>query len=107
MKLNILFIINKQKINSKGLCVLMCRITYNKYRKSFSSGLFVNPEYWNSKKQKVLENTEQSDYLNKQLSLIKTKINKVFLLLQVQEQSFDVGAIYRLFKGEKPVKDTM
>jgi integrase/recombinase XerD len=105
MKITILYLLNKNKINKMDKCPIRCRITYNNTRKEFATGLFVNPEYWNSKKQKVLDNTEQSDYLNKQLSLIKTKINKVFLLLQVQEQSFDVEAIYRLFKGEKTVKD--
>jgi integrase/recombinase XerD len=104
-KLIIRYIISSSRINKEGKTSLGCRITYIKQRKQFSTGLFVNPQYWNSKKQKVLDNTEQSDYLNKQLSLIKTKINRAFLLLQVQEQSFDVGAIYRLFKGEKPVKD--
>ena len=41
MKINILFIINKHKKNAKGLCVLMCRLTFNKARKSFSTGLFI------------------------------------------------------------------
>ncbi|MDP5158547.1 MAG: Arm DNA-binding domain-containing protein, partial [Flaviramulus sp.] len=53
MKLNILFILNKHKVNAKGLCALMCRLTYNKTRKTFSTGLFVNPKYWDSKKQFV------------------------------------------------------
>ncbi len=52
MKLNILFILNKNKANAKGFYVLMCRMTYNKIRNSFSTGLFINPKYWNSKKQK-------------------------------------------------------
>jgi len=31
------FLINKRKVNSKGLCALMCRITYNKVRKTFAT----------------------------------------------------------------------
>ncbi len=33
MKLNILYTINKCKINSKGLCAITCRLTYLKIRK--------------------------------------------------------------------------
>ena len=105
MKLNILYIINKSKVNKKGVCPITCRLTFNKEKKHFSTGLFVNPKHWNSKKQKVLEDTEQYDYINKQLSLIITKINQAFLLLQIQEMDFDVNDIYSQYKGEKLQKE--
>jgi len=101
MKLNILFVINKRKANSKGVCVLLCRLTYNKNRKTFSSGLFVNPDHWNSKKQKVLRNIEQSKFINTQMSLIKNQLNQAFLLLQIQKEIFDVDDIYKIHKGEE------
>ena len=104
-KLNVLLLIDKSKINRKEECPIKCRLTYLKIRYQFSTGLFVNPKYWNSKKQKVLDDTEQSDYINKQLSLIITKINQAFLLLQIQETSFDVSDIYSLYKGEKSQKE--
>ena len=105
MKINILYTLSKSKTNKLDKCPIRCRMTFNKQRKEFSTGLFVNPDYWNSKKQKVFENTEQSDFYNKQLSLIKSKINQAFLLLQIQENSYSVEDIYRLFKGGKLVKD--
>jgi integrase len=105
MKINILFIINKHKKNAKGLCVLMCRLTFNKARKSFSTGLFINPDHWNSKQQSVKPPEPDSEYINNQLSLIKTKINKAFLLLQVKEERFNVGDIYSQYKGKKLVKE--
>jgi len=101
MKLNILFILNKNKANAKGLCALMCRLTYNKVRKTFSTGQFVNPNNWNSKQQFVKPLEPDSEFINSQLSLIKTKINKAFLLLQVKEEHFTVDAIYSIYKGEK------
>jgi len=104
MKINILFIINKHKKNAKGLCVLMCRLTYNKIRKTFSTGQFINPDYWNSKQQLVKRLEPEADHINSQLSLIKTKINKAFLLLQIKEESFTVGDVYSLYKGEKTQK---
>ena len=74
MKINILFNINKRKLNNKGLCVLMCRITYNKVRKTFSTGLFINQHLWHSKQQHVNPPEPDADYINSQLSLIRTKL---------------------------------
>ena len=50
-KISILFLLNKVKINKKGLCPIRCRITYQKKRKIFSTGLFINPEHWSSRQQ--------------------------------------------------------
>lgn len=105
MKVNILFIINRKKTNRKGLCPILCRITYNKKRKTFSTGQFVNPKYWNSKKQKLPDTTEQAELINKQLSLISNKLNQAFLMLQIQEQSITSEDIYSLYKGEKLNKE--
>ena len=66
MILNILFVINRCKVNSKGICALQCRLTHKKIRKTFSTGLFINPDYWNKKKQKVLKNAEQSELITNQ-----------------------------------------
>lgn len=105
MKLNILFIVSKTKLNKKGKCPIRCRLTYNKTRNHFSTGQFVNPKHWDGKQQLVKPPEPDSDYINNQLSLIKTKINKAFLLLQVKEISFTVDDIYRLYKGEKLTKE--
>lgn len=107
MKLNILYLINKSKVNKRGVCPINCRLTFNITKKHFSTGLFVNPKYWNSKKQKVLDDTEQSDYLNTQLSLIINKINQAFLLLQIQEDNFDVVDVYSIYTGKHLPKETM
>lgn len=104
-KLNILLVISSSRKRKDMHAPLYCRLTYLKVRYQFSTGLFVNPKHWNSKKQKVLDDTEQSDYQNKQLSLIISKINQAFLLLQIQETSFDVNDIYSQYKGEKLEKD--
>ena len=88
-KLNILFVLNKRRINKKGMCTILCRLTFRKQRKEFATGLFVNPDYWNSKKQKAFIPNDKEN-LNNQLSLIKNKINQVFLYLRVNEKNFDV-----------------
>ncbi len=53
MKLNILYIVNKHKMNKKGLCPINCRLTFRKSMKHFATGLFINPKSWNSKQQLI------------------------------------------------------
>lgn len=104
MKLSILYLIRKNKINNKGICPIECRITFNNKRKPFSTGLFVNPKYWDNKQQKVKPPNEDCDFINTQLSLIKSQINQAFLFLQVQGNNFDVEDIFKKYKGENTQK---
>ena len=87
MKLNILYVLSKSKLNKMGKCPIRCRITFNKKRHHFATGQFVNPKNWNSKKQLVKPLEPDSEYINNQLSLIKTKINRAFLMLQVKGEN--------------------
>ncbi len=103
--MKILFFIKSQKINKSGLTPIICRLTYQKCRKQFSSGLFINPFFWNKEKQKVLTTVDNSEYLNKQLSLIKQKLGQAFLMLQIQREAFDVEDVYKIFCGENTKKE--
>lgn len=97
-KLNILFYLNKARLNQKNTCSLKCRLTFLGKRKTFSTGLFLNPDYWKSKQQKASPLNTDNKYVNSQLGLISQKINEAFLFLQVNDQVFDVEDIYLKFK---------
>jgi len=97
MKITIRFYIDKSKTNKKGKSAIKCRLTYNKNRKEFSTGLFIKPEYWDSQHQIAKPPNAENNNINTQLSLIKSKINRAFLLLQFQELDFDVDDIYNQF----------
>jgi len=99
-KLPVLFVIQKNKMNKKGLCPLRCRITFQKKRKIFSTGIFINPEIWDNTAQKAKPPNKQNNIINTQLSLISQKINEAFLMFQILPNNFDVDDIYRKFKGE-------
>jgi len=99
-KISILFLLNKVKINKKGLCPIRCRITYQKKRRIFSTGLFINPEHWSSSQQEAKPPNVENNIINAQLSLISQKINEAFLMLQVLPNEFDVDDIYKKFMGE-------
>ena len=105
MKLSILFLLRRNKINVKGLCPIECRITLDKQRKPFSTGIFINPKYWDNGKQIAKPPNEENTYINNQLSLIKNKINQAFLLLQVKEGPFDVNDIYNQYAGKTLAKE--
>ena len=53
-KIHIRFIVNKRRLNAAGYTPIKCRLTYNKNRKDFSTGITVNPEHWDPKKQRHL-----------------------------------------------------
>jgi len=100
-KIRILFLLDKSKTNKQGKCPLKCRITFLSRRKQFATGQFINPECWYSKKQLAEPPNIENDNINTQLSLIKSKINRAFLLLQIKELDFDVDDIYNQFIGKR------
>lgn len=89
----VLFYLNKSKTNQKGMCPIYCRITFNKQRKQFSTGCSILPKDWFSKKQIGESKTIDYKVLNGQLSIIKQKLNNVFLKLQIEESVITVDDI--------------
>ena len=61
-KLTILFLLQKNRINQQRKCPIRCRITYSGKRKIFSTGLFIKPDYWDSKKQKAILPSKENDW---------------------------------------------
>lgn len=103
--IKILFLLARSRLNQQEQCSIRCRITFDYDRKEFSTGLFINPKYWDSKKQLTKPPNEENNYINNQLSLIKNKINQAFLLLQVKEEPFDVNDIYNQYAGKTLTKE--
>ncbi len=99
-KIRVLFVIAHNRIKKNNKAPIYCRLTYNKSRKQFATGIFVEPKYWNNIKQKILPVTEVNTLLNNKLSLIYQKIDTAFLMLQILPNDFDVDDIYRKYKGE-------
>ncbi|MDT0552635.1 site-specific integrase [Urechidicola vernalis] len=104
-KLNIRYVLKKNKTRVNGTSPLQCRITYLGKRKQFATGQFVHPKNWFSKLQIVKPPNDENNNINTQLSLIKSKINRAFLLLQVKEEEFDVDDIYNQFVGKRTASE--
>ena len=80
-KMTVLFYLNKAKTNQKGVCPIYCRITYNKSRKEFSTGLFINPSIWDSKQQSAKPPPDLDSY-----PLDQPNQNKVSFVLTRQTE---------------------
>lgn len=104
-KIKILFLISRSRINQMGRCTIRCRITFDYEKKEFSTGVFIDPKYWDAKRQLAKPPNEENNFINTELSLIKNKINQAFLFLQVKEEPFDVNDIYSQYKGKTLVKE--
>lgn len=104
-KLSILIQLQKAKLNKKGKCPIRCRITYKKEKREFSTGHYIEESYWDSKIQEAKPPNEEYNFINTQLSLIKTKINQAFLFLQVNNPDFDVNDLYNQYLGKSLQKD--
>ena len=70
-KLNILFVISKSRKRKDGKAPLFCRLTFQEKRKQFATGLFVNPDYWDNRKQEAKPPDKESKFINSQLSLVQ------------------------------------
>jgi integrase len=98
--MKILFLIKPHRINKKGMTTIFCRLSLKRSRKQFSTGIFIRPDYWSKKMQKVLDREENAENINTQLSLIKQKLGQAFLMLQVKDDSFDVDDVYKIYCGK-------
>lgn len=99
-KISILFLISRSRINAMRKSSIKCRITQDQKRREFSTGLFINPNNWNAKKQIAFPPNTEHNQINNQLSLIKQEVNQAFLMLKIQKDNFDVEDIYLQYKGE-------
>lgn len=95
LKLSILFYLQKSKVNKRNKCSLICRITINKKRKQFSTGIFLHKKSWNAKKQ-----ISSDSNVNDQLDIISSDLKSAYLKVKVSQTQFSVNEVYKEFKGE-------
>jgi hypothetical protein len=100
--LNVLFYLNKTKINQKGHCIIYCRITFKKERKQFSTGNSIFLDDWNSKKQLAESNEINYKSLNGKLSLLRQEINNIHFKLEIERKTISIPEIIEiLFYNEE------
>jgi integrase/recombinase XerD len=98
----ILFVV---KLNNKGLCPINVRITYQGIRKENATGYFVEPKFWDAKRQLTISKTSNATNTNTQLELIKQKIKNSYLSILLETDTFEAHDIYHKYLG-KPIKES-
>ena len=97
--MKILFLIQRSKMNKRGLVPIMCRLTYLKQRKEFSTGLMIRPTDWNGNLRRLKESAN-NNMINSELEIIHQKIHKAYLILQVRELPFTLEDVLKEYRGE-------
>jgi integrase/recombinase XerD len=101
----ILFVVKLNKLNSKGLCPVNVRITYQGVRKENATGYFVDPKFWDAKRQLTTSKALDAISTNIQLELIKQKIKNAYLSILLETDDFEADDIYHKYLG-KPLKES-
>jgi integrase/recombinase XerD len=101
----ILFVIKLTKLNGKGLCPVNVRITYQGVRKENATGYFVDPKFWDAKRQLTTSKALDAISANIQLELIKQKIKNAYLSILLETDDFEADDIYHKYLG-KPLKES-
>ncbi|RTY78250.1 site-specific integrase [Flavobacterium sp. LS1P28] len=101
----ILFVIKLTKLNGKGLCPVNVRITYQGIRKENATGYFVDPKFWDAKRQLTTSKALDAISTNIQLELIKQKIKNAYLSIILETDDFEADDIYHKYLG-KPFKES-
>ncbi|WP_412987657.1 site-specific integrase [Pontimicrobium sp. IMCC45349] len=95
-KLYILFYPFKSRLNSKSLCPLKCRITIDKNRKEFSTGIFINPDEWDNENQEHLNNVS----INNEIEILTSELKSKHLRLKISTECVSVFDLYNEYKGK-------
>ena len=95
----VLFVLSKSKMNMKGLCPLICRITYNNKRKEFSTGFLVSEDEWNAKSQVITSKTAYAKNVNTHLNKMYRDVLSTYSEVVIDNTIFSVQDIYNAYMG--------
>jgi len=101
--ISILFLAKKSP--RANLITLFCRVTYNKQRFVFSTGISIDPMNWSPKTQKIGAGDPLSESYNTELLLTKQKIYDSYLKLKFNDENFTLQDLKRKLQYKKATDD--
>ncbi|PKD20405.1 recombinase [Salegentibacter salinarum] len=103
------FHILAKKKNKRGLAPIYLRLTVNGKRKEYSISRRVQPEFWNTKMEKVMGSNPNEKEINTHINNIRHKLNKIHQVLSETDQPITAAIMIGNLKGEnkKPPKLTL
>ncbi|TAH19311.1 MAG: site-specific integrase [Cytophagales bacterium] len=88
----------KSKKNSQNLCPIYCRVTINGRRTEKSTNIYIAPEEWSSKRQKII--SKASEHLNDRLFNFKVGIEKQLIKIEKKHGNITIESFK---KKEVPI----
>lgn len=92
------FWLAKAKVNARNLCPIYCRVTINGRRTEKSTKIYIAPEEWSSKRQKII--SKANEHLNDRLFNIKVGIEKQLIKIEKKQGEISIQAFK---KKEVPI----
>ena len=99
-------IVIKRK-NKRGLVPIYLRLTVNGERKEYSISRRIQPEFWNTKLQKVMGNNPNEKEINTHINNLRHKLNKIHQVLSDNDEPIRASKMIRELKGENKPKPKM
>ena len=87
-----IFYIREDRIDRRGTCPIILKITYSRKRKYISTGVRIEPKYWNPDRQEVRRSHRTYQRLNQELESIRENALSAFRKLN-QDKKVSADAI--------------
>ena len=95
------FILLVNRCNSRGVAPVFCRLSIGKLRKTFSTGIFIQPGQWSKLSQRVLGSAPEDRLINKRLSDLETQFARIEKQLYDEGKTPSIEAVYARFSGSE------
>jgi site-specific recombinase XerD len=106
--LSLLFWLWKAKTDKRGKAPIYIRITIDGVQAQISSGLKVEPEFYNPQKEQVKSKTLEAQMINSKIQTIRGQLQHQFVLLCAQSENVHPEMLKEIFLGKmQPKKSFM
>jgi len=99
MRVTVNFSLKRKKSRADGKCPVYVRCTKNDQRFELSTGIFISPESWDDKKQKVSGRSEETRILNNRITRINVRIQDVYMQIELKGESPSVISLKNKLLG--------
>jgi hypothetical protein len=96
---NLLFWLWKSKSDRKGKAPLYIRITIDGRQAQISSGLKIEPEFYNPQKEQVSNKTLEAQMINHKIQMIRGQLQRQYILLAAQHDNVQPELLKSTFLG--------
>ncbi|MFN4248714.1 MAG: site-specific integrase [Flavipsychrobacter sp.] len=101
------FFLYKQRINKKGECPILLRITIDKKRENVSTGIHSSEKNWDPNRGRIKGNSKEVESQNQLLSALETKALDIYTELLKKDKPISSAIIKSHLQGNNDKKVTL